>query len=283
MWATDKTIKRSFFTAAMPRDISLQLLRFIRFDDKTTRQDRKATNKLAAIRDVWEVFAGNCRKAYEVSENVTIDEQLVGFRGKCPFRQFIKSKPARYGIKVWALADVRTSYLFNLQVYTGKQPGGKPEKDQGSRVVKDLAQPIYGTGRGITTDNFFTSVGLANFLLEKNLTLLGTVRKSKPDTPDQMKIPGRPEKSSLFLFCQDVAMVSYVPKKGKLVHALSTQHSDVNVSEDDNLNPVMILDYNRTKGGIDNADKMICEFTCATRTARLPLRLFMNIIDINVL
>lgn len=158
--------------------------------------------------------------------------------------------------------------------------GAKPEKEQAFRVVKDLAEPLYGTGRGITTDNFFTSVGLANFLLEKKLTLLGTVRKNKPDTPNQLKTLGRPEHSSLFAFCEEMTMVSYIPKKGKMVHLLSTQHLDKNISEENNNKPIMILDYNSTKGSVDNADKMICEFTCARRTARWPFRIFMNIIDI---
>jgi hypothetical protein len=32
-----------------------------------------------------------------------IDETLYGLRGACNFRQFIPSKPARYGIKFWCL------------------------------------------------------------------------------------------------------------------------------------------------------------------------------------
>lgn len=280
IWTTEKSIKRSFFVAALSRDRFCQISRYIRFDDKISRAQRKSIDKLAAIRDIWEDFVSNCRNCFEPFETVTVDEQLVGFRGRCPFRQFIKSKPARYGIKIWALADVYTSYLYNLQVYTGKQPGGLPEKNQGSRVVKDLAKPLFGSGRGLTTDNFFTSFHLANDLLEKNLTLLGTVRKSNRDTPNELKIRGQSEKSSRFAFTGEISMVSYVPKKGRLVHVLSTQHSDTSISQEEHKKPIMILDYNSTKGGVDNADKLIREYTCARRTARWPYRLFMNILDI---
>ena len=31
----------------------------------------------------------------------------VMFRGKCPFCMFIKSKPGKYGIKLWVAADAR--------------------------------------------------------------------------------------------------------------------------------------------------------------------------------
>jgi hypothetical protein len=46
-------------------------------------------------------------------------------------RQYMKSKPAKYGIKVWEAADVKTSYLYNLKVYTGKLPRNAPEKNLG--------------------------------------------------------------------------------------------------------------------------------------------------------
>ena len=42
---------------------------------------------------------------------------------------------------------------------------------------------MYGTGRGVTTDNFFTSCELAKFLLSKNMTVVGTLRKNKPESP----------------------------------------------------------------------------------------------------
>lgn len=61
--------------------------------------------------------------------NIPVDEYLVGFRGRCPFKQYIPSKPAKYGIKIWAACDAKTSYCFNMQVYTGKPAGAQHEKN----------------------------------------------------------------------------------------------------------------------------------------------------------
>lgn len=168
MWSTNTAIRRSFFTAAMSRNRFEEISIFLRFDDKSTREERKLQDKLAAIRDIWNMFVFNCRNAFEPYEHITVDEQLVPFRGKCPFKQYIKSKPGRYGIKIWVAADVKTTYLCNIQVYTGKAPGGVTEKNQGFRVVSDLVKPYHGSWQGITMDNFFTSVPLANYLLTKN-------------------------------------------------------------------------------------------------------------------
>ncbi|KAK9737008.1 Transposase IS4 [Popillia japonica] len=121
---------------------------------------------------------------------------------------------------------------------------------------------------------------LAKFLLSKNQTLLGTVRKSKPNTPNELKVPGISEKFSKFAFTGEVTMVAYVPKKERIVHVLSTQHSDNSISQNEYKKPIMIEDYNKSKGGVDNADKLIREYTCARRTARWPYRIFMIILDI---
>jgi hypothetical protein len=148
MWTTDETIRRAVLTAAMARNRFAHILQFIRFDDKSTRVQRKANDKLAAIREVWDRFAENCKKLFEPFEDMSVDEQLVAFRGKCPMGQYMKSKAAKYGIKVWAAADVKMSYLYNLQVYTGKLPGNAPEKNLGQRIVCDLMEPLFGTGTG---------------------------------------------------------------------------------------------------------------------------------------
>lgn len=75
------------------------------------------------------------------------------------------------------MADSETSYCKNFQIYLGKT-GGKPEQEQGKRVVIELVS-ILGPGYGITTDNFFTSLDLAEDLIDRNLTLCGIVRKNK--------------------------------------------------------------------------------------------------------
>ena len=103
----------------------LFLLRSIRFDDKETREMRRSTDKLAAIRVFLDQFVGNCMGTYNLGEFVTIDEKLEAFRGRCSFIQYIPSKPAKYGLKVFALCDAKTFYTSSLEVHCGLQPEGR--------------------------------------------------------------------------------------------------------------------------------------------------------------
>ncbi|KAE8289464.1 hypothetical protein D5F01_LYC11165 [Larimichthys crocea] len=185
--------------------------RVIRFDDKRTRALRLETDHMAAFRYVWDCFLANCRRQFIPSDCVTIDEQLVPFRGRCKFRQYMPSKPAKYGIKIFWMCDARVPYAIDGTVYTGRQPGEEVQREC----------------RNITMDNFFTSVPLAEKLLEKNLTIVGTLRQNKPDIPPIMKpSKSREIHSSEFGFNGNMTIVSYVQKKGKPVVLLSTMHND---------------------------------------------------------
>ena len=176
------------------------LLRCIRYDNRNTRQQRSVQDKLAPIRELLDLFLENFQNYYTPGEYLTVDEQLVAFRGRCPFKQFIPSKPARYGIKVFALVDCRMRYTVNLEVYCGKQPKGPFDlSNAGKDVVMRISKPILGTGRNITGDNWFSSVPLVQALLEKKTTYVGTLRQNKIEIPYEF-LPQKKKRFKLVSF-----------------------------------------------------------------------------------
>ncbi|XP_064809134.1 piggyBac transposable element-derived protein 4-like [Oncorhynchus masou masou] len=236
---------RTVFRATMPLKVFHKYSRLLRFDDRQSRPARLATDRLAAIREVWNLWEERQPALYNPGPDVMVDEQLVPFRGRCPFRQYIPSKPAKYGIKSWVACDVKSSYAWKMQVYTGKAAGGGPEKNQGTRVVLDLTEGLPA-GHNVTCDNFFTSYELGQRLLERNLTMVGTVRKNKAELPPAL---------------------------------LDTLHAEPDVSDRRDRKPALILDYNCNKGGVDNLDKVVGTYSCRRMTARWPLVIFHNILD----
>lgn len=274
---------RPIFNKLMSRNRYQQILRVLRFDDASSRRRNRSTDKLQPIRDVFEEWDLNLRDAYTPGPHMTVDEQLVCFRGRCPFRQYIPSKPGKYGIKVWAICEANTSYAWKMQVYTGKNPAIGREVNQGARVVKDLVKEIENSGRNITCDNFFTSVPLARELLKKNLTLVGTIRKNKPELPQKFTVAkDREVESTIFGFQKDVLVASYCPKKAYVVNMLSTMHSLPEiVSNSAGKKPEVILYYNKTKSGVDTLDRMVRTYTSKRMTRRWPVVLFYNMIDVS--
>jgi hypothetical protein len=51
--------------ALMSRDKCLRIMRYLRFDDKSTRSSRVVTDKFAPIRDVWERYIENSKSCYK--------------------------------------------------------------------------------------------------------------------------------------------------------------------------------------------------------------------------
>ena len=60
----------------------------------------------------------------EKNKYLTVDEKLESFGGRCPFRQNMPNKPAKYGLKVQALVDARSYYGVNMDIYADQQPVG---------------------------------------------------------------------------------------------------------------------------------------------------------------
>lgn len=93
------------------------LLRNICFDDLNKREKMIKEDKFSLFREIFKIVNNRFSKYYEPSEFLVIDEQLIKFSGRVSFRQFIKSKPARYGLKIYALIDNESMYTCNLEPY----------------------------------------------------------------------------------------------------------------------------------------------------------------------
>ncbi|KRX37671.1 PiggyBac transposable element-derived protein 4 [Trichinella murrelli] len=252
LWNTENG--RPVFPSVMPVNNFKRISRTIQFDDREKRSHRRKNNPFAAIRDVWDDWVARLPMMCNSGAYVTVDERLIPSKSRRSFRQYIPKKPAKYGIKVWTLCDAKTSYAWNMQIYTGKRASGIHGKNQGMRVVIDLTAGLKGNNS--ICDHFFTSHELAMQLLKTYFV-------------------------STFAFSEDCTIISYLPKKNKNVMVLSTMHNDNQVCDGKGSKPDIILHYNNTKGGVDNLDKMTSTYSCQRMTARWPLVIFYNIIDVS--
>ncbi|CAH1961038.1 unnamed protein product [Acanthoscelides obtectus] len=218
---------------------------------------------------------------YIPGEFITIDEMLHPFRGRCGFVQYMPQKPPKYGIKIYALCDSRTYYTWNLEIYCGHQRDGPFQtSNKPFDIVRRLVDPLKNSKRNLTTDNYYTSYPLADYLLQNGLTLIGTIKKNKKVIPSEF-LPNKARivGSSLFGFQDEINLVSYVPKKNKAVIILSSVDDKGEVDEATN-KPTIILDYNRTKSGVDTVDQKCATYTTQRTTRRWPLAIFFRILDV---
>ena len=45
---------------------------------------------------------------------------MIPFKGRLSFKQYMKDKPTKWGIKVFTLSDATNGYIYRLQIYCGK-------------------------------------------------------------------------------------------------------------------------------------------------------------------
>lgn len=284
LWS--KEFGRDVFRNTMSRDRFLAILRYIRFDDKTTRSQRRATDKFAAIRDLWESVITKCGDCFNPGESTTVDEQLFPCKCRCPFIQFMANKPDKFGIKFWLICDVRTKYVLKAVPYLGKDETRPSSSPVGESVVMNMTEKYNGFGISVTTDNFFTSVQLAEKLLKKKITLLGTMKHCRREVPKQaikqLLAKNVPVKTAKFYRKGQCLLTIYKAKRNRVVLLLSTQHRCASISEASQL-PVPVYDYNQSKYGVDTADQMLRLYSCKAATRRWPLSVFFNLLDIIVL
>ncbi|KAJ8950128.1 hypothetical protein NQ314_007981 [Rhamnusium bicolor] len=108
--------------------------------------------------------------------NVCIDETMVPFRGCLIFKQFLKNKHHKFGIKLYKLCTEK-GYTYNIRVYSGTDALETGSASQ--RVVIEMMNGLLDCGRTLFTDKYYTSVVLATELLERKTHLVGTIRSNR--------------------------------------------------------------------------------------------------------
>ena len=144
---------------------------FLHFVDKDTiiPHGQPRLDRLARVRPILDLLKFD--SLYCLHRDVSVDEAMIKFKGKSKTRHDIPSKPIKWGIKVWTLADSVNGYILDLKVYIG-QEGDTVEKNLGMKIVSELTSKL-SRGHYVYFDNYFTSLPLLQHLLDCDLYSCG--------------------------------------------------------------------------------------------------------------
>ncbi len=185
----------------------------------------------------------------------------------------------------------QNGYCSRFHVYTGHVEIA-PEVGLPSRVVNDLSEDFRNQGYHLYMDNYYTSATLSMDLLRKGILSCGTVRVNRIGFPPELKPKPRErfDKGSMeFRKCGNLTAVRWKDKRD--VTALSTIHcNDVQVipprrdeARDQEVSkPLMIYDYNKHMGGVDQLDQHLCYYTVGRRTLKWWKRLFWRLLELAI-
>jgi len=107
--------------------------------------------KLSKIQKLIDLLVFNFQKCYIPEENVCIDESMVPFIGRLSFRQYLKNKTHKYGIKIFKLC-AKDYYTLEYNIYSGKNE--VRETNVSYKIVLKLMEPYINFGRCLYIDNW---------------------------------------------------------------------------------------------------------------------------------
>lgn len=105
---------------------------------------RLRLDKLAPVRNMWEIFMRNCGNSYVPSGCFVIGERLQAFRdSKCSFVRYMANRPTKYGLRIIVLQDVETLFICNMELRCGQQPDGPYRfSDDSAAIVHRLLEHV---------------------------------------------------------------------------------------------------------------------------------------------
>lgn len=277
-WKRHYLINIPCFGQFMSRNRFLLILRCLHFTSETSEEDR-----LVKIRPFMDHFNNKMKTIYCPGKELSLDESMVLWRGRLLFRQYIKNKRHKYGIKLYVLAEPNGTVL-KYQVYAGANDETSGQ-GHASKIVFKLLEDKLDSGHHVYMDNFYNSYGLAVELLDRQTYCTGTLRKNRKDNPVDIGtiLLKKGENKSLFL--NGVHIGKWRDKRHVLY--ISTEHGDEMMETTSKRGcvvqkPMAIVYYNNFMSGIDLQDQMLAYYPVQRKTLRWYKKLFVHMLQMSL-
>lgn len=258
------------------------------------------------VRGPLEIFKKNARQFGYFSTALAVDEMMVKFRGRTILKQFIRNKPVRFGIKMWALCSSE-GFLFDCDIYCGKNSksfffDNKETLNKcalGSCVVVGLLQNLLSSvvPRNLVKyhvyfDNFFTSPDLLVHLKKIGLKATGTVIPNRIQAKNAVS---EKDPRGTFMAKHDKCSgINYITvKDSKIVSILSTlagvtpmtsvkRYSSKKKSKVDIAFPNAFKTCNKFMGGVDLHDAHCSNLMPCIRSKKWTWVILMRLVQASI-
>ncbi|XP_068098284.1 piggyBac transposable element-derived protein 4-like [Hyperolius riggenbachi] len=271
-WSRDLYHTAPLYPAIMRRQ-RFELL-FFHLNDNTQSVNHTDPDhdRLFKLRPLLTHLSAVFMDVYTPHREIAVDESLVPFHGRLSMKQYIPSKRARCGVKIYRACESGTGYTFTFKIYEGKdsilQPAGCPEYISTSgKIVVDLLNPLLHQGYHVYLDNFYTSVPLFKFLFSVQTGTCGTVRANRKGLPPQVVNKKLCRGESYALRSEELLALKFHDKREVMM--LSTIHTEATVlatsRTEQRTKPEAIVAYNKNMGAVDLSDQVLAPYLLRRR------------------
>jgi len=178
-WEED--FRQSYVVNTFSRHRFEQLLRYFHIAEPTPPGTKHTVSD--KIKPLYDLCQKTFPQYFVPEREFTLDETMVRFKGRSPWKTVIKGKPTPIGYKLYTLASL--GYILAFHLYRGK--GGYPKRQAIiHHTVTELVKPWEGSGRILYTDNLYTSPHLCEHLHRVGLLSCGTARTNRKGLPPDL-------------------------------------------------------------------------------------------------
>lgn len=275
-WKTSYLFDMPLFRNQMTRDRFLLILRCLHFSDNNAVTD----DRLFKIRLITEWFNNEMLRVYYPGKDLSLDEGMILWRGRLLFRQYIKGKRHKYGIKLYSLCEP-DGLILAFAVYSGQ---GSPMSGKGhaAKVVRQLMCGKWDVGHSLYMDNFYNSFPLASELLRRDTYCTGTMRIDRKHLPLDVKT-AKLQKGELIGRYSEGVMIGKWRDKRQVLYISTEFENDmgesINKRNQIRQKPVPIIHYNAKMKGVDRSDQLMSYYPCDHKSLRWYKKVFVHVMQ----
>jgi len=117
-----------------------ELMRYLHLSDNLHLD---TSDRFAKVRPLLTLLNERCLVFYPLEQYLSIDGTRVPYFGRHFSKQFMRSKPVRFGYKLWSMAAAG-GYVMQFEPYAGakKKSADKVDFGLGGSVVLDLLSEL---------------------------------------------------------------------------------------------------------------------------------------------
>ena len=221
----------------------------------------------------------------------SIDEQMIPFLGRIPYRQYVRNKPRPVGLKNFVITTSK-GLVLDFEIYQGENTPLDRSLGLGPAVVLRLAKTIPEHSV-LFFDRYFTTVSLLDRLNAINIKATGTIMNNRLKNihfnEDKKFKQGKWEE----LTRSDDQIVAIKWKDSKCVtvlstatgaepHTMVTRWSKAEKKYIEVPSPSVIKTYNQNMGGVDVCDQQLEAYRTWIKTKKWTLKVALHFIDLSI-
>ena len=285
-----------------------EILMVLHFNNNNATPGKESPlyNRCHKIQPLIDHFRSVFRKTVIPETKMSIDEQVIPFKGRHGLKRYLPKKPKKWGYKLWARAGGDSGYVYDFEVEGGLGSKGAPknavnvphELGESEFVILRLSEELEELQHELFFDNLFSSPELMKYLSEqKKLWAVATLNQNRSRgcpilSEKEMKKKGRGFSQEVVDKSGKVVVIAWLDRRRILTISNYTGKDPIDVClrydkaaketiEVDRPNSVAI--YNAFMGGVDKSDMLLSLYRTKFRSRKWYLRIVFHLFSLSAI